>query len=402
MRKYKLAVLTSHPIQYQAPLFKKISGSGNFDLMVYFNWVGGSKAASFDKEFGQEVKWDTPLLEGYSYKFLDNFSLRPSSGFLGQINPDIVKEILANRYDAIIVMGWNSFTNWLAFLTAFISRTPVFLRGENPLNQEIIKNPFKLKLKKMLFRLLFRGIKKFLYIGEENKKFYEYYGVSEEKLVFCPYAVDNERFVAEARKLKPQKNELRRKLGITRESPVILFVGKLIEKKRPMDLLRAYELLITNYKLPKLPSLLFVGDGELRSGLENYAKDNNISGVHFAGFKNQSEISEYYAIADILVLPSGAGETWGLAVNEAMCFGSAVVISDMVGCGPDLIKNGENGYIFPLGDIKLMASRFGDLMSDPLKMKSFSEKSLEIIGRYSYNEDIQSIKEALAGVKKHG
>lgn len=395
-KKYKLAILTSHPIQYQAPLFKKLAEHKDIDLVVYFKWNFGVKN-SYDKEFGKEIKWDIPLLEGYKYKFLKNFSLKFSSDFWGQINIGIIKEaynLKKQNYNAIIVFGWNSFTNWLLFLIAFILGLPVFLISESPLNQELLKSKWKIKTKKAIFGTFFRFINAFLYIGEENKKFYQYYGVPDKKLFFVPYAVDNDRYIEASNKLKNKKNNLRKELGIDKDDIVIFFGGKLIEKKRPMDLLRAYHNIKTQNLKLKI-SLLFVGDGILRSELEKYVKESNLENVHLVGFKNQTELPQYYAMADIFVLPSSMGETWGLMVNEAMCFGLPIIISDLVGCGSDLVKNGENGYIFPFGDIEKLSKCFEELVNNSKKGKLFGEKSFEIIQDYSYLKDIAGILTAL-------
>ncbi len=399
MPKYRLAILISHPIQYQAPLSKKIAEHPEIDSMVYFCWDFGVKGPTYDSGFGKKIKWDIPLLEGYNYKFLKNFSPHPGSGkWSREINPGIIKEIWKGKYDAILIYGWNSLTNWLAFLTAFLTRTPVFIHGENPLNQESFKSAFKIKIKKLILGGLFRKMSAFLYIGEENKKFYKYYGVPEKKLIFCPYAVENERFIESSREYADKKRiyELKKELGINKDSVVILFMGKLIEKKHPFDLLKAYELLAKSYNLKaKSSSLIFVGDGVLRPQLEKYVQENNIRNVHFVGFKNQTELPKYYILADILVLPSGAGETWGLAVNEAMCFGLPIIISDVVGCGPDLVKNNINGFIFTLGDVKQLAGYLDILVREPQKRKSFGEKSFEIIQNYNYEKDIKGILTAL-------
>lgn len=399
MKKYKLAVLTSHPIQYQAPLFKKLAEHQNVGLTVYFNWNFGVKN-DYDREFGKEFKWDIPLLEGYKYKFLKNFSLKPSSGFWGQINPAIINEIYKNKYDAILIFGWNSFTNWLAYLTAFVFGTPVFLRGENPLNQELLKPRWKINIKKIILGTLFKFISAFLYIGEENKKFYQFYGAPKKKLFFVSYAIDNERFMNFSKEQVGNRELLRKELGIGAQDVVIFFAGKLIEKKRPMDLLYAYQQLITNNKQPKEKIyLLYAGDGILRNSLEKYAKENKLENVIFVGFKNQTELPKYYAMADIFALPSGEGETWGLVVNEAMCFGLPTVVSDLVGCGSDLVKNGENGYIFPLGNVEKLSECLKELINDNKKRKLFGKKSFEIIQNYSYEKDIKNIFQVLILLK---
>lgn len=396
MRKYKLAILMSHPVQYQAPFFKELAKE--MDLIVYFCWNFGIKK-EYDAEFGKKIKWDIPLLDDYKYKFLKNYSLKPSSDFWGQINLGIIKEIYnlkKRNYNVILIFGWNSFANWLAFLSAFILGLPVLLRGENPLNQELLKSKWKIRIKKIVLGTLFKFISAFLYIGEENKKFYKFYDIPEEKLFFAPYAVDNERYIKENQKsnLKNQKLELRKSLNINKNDIVILFIGKLIEKKRPFDLLKAFEMLNTKYRILNT-HLLYVGDGALRSELEKYAKEHNLKNIIFVGFKNQTKLPQYYAMADIFVLPSGIGETWGLVVNEAMCFGLPIIASDMVGCGPDLVKHGENGYIFSLGSIEKLSKYLVDLIKNKKKIKQFCKKSFEIIKNYSHKKDIEGILEAL-------
>ena len=420
---FKMAVFMSHPIQYQAPFLREIAAAKEIDLTAYFFWDFGVKK-TFDKQFDRDVMWDIPLLEGYRHKFLRNFSLKPSSDFWGTLNFGVVSELIKNHYDAVLVYGWNYFANWLIFLTAFILGTRVFLSGESPLNQELLKPKWKIKIKKIVLGWLFKRISAFLYIGEENKKFYQYYGVPEDKLFFAPYAVDNKRFIEARKSLSKNRKLLRKELRIDEKDIVILFVGKLIYKKHPFDLLRAYELLnMGKSDLPNINvnvrrsdfqkfNLIFVGDGILRPELENYVKEYNLKNVHFTGFKNQTEIPKYYALSDILVLPSGAGETWGLVVNEAMCFGLPIIASDVVGCGPDLVKHSENGYIFPVGDIKALAKYLRDLIyghsdsfvnSDKFvdsdygleKRKKFGKKSFEIIQNYSYEKDVNSILKAL-------
>lgn len=437
MSQYKLAVLTSHVIQYQTPLFVRLAGEPEINLTVYFNWDFGAKK-TYDKQFGRYVEWDIPLLKGFKYKFLKNFSLNPSSDFWGQVNPGIVLEIARNKYDAILVYGWNGITNWLAFFTAFLTKTPVLFHGENPLNQEKMKAGLKQRFKRAVLQRLFRRVSAFLYIGKENKEFYEYFGVPENKLFFCPYAVHNERLMANSKEQgdRPLRNaaagkenskELRKELGIDKQDTVILFVGKLMPKKRPMDLLKAYEIVTRNTRMradmaneKNINShyglhLVFVGDGELRSELENYAKEkgllrmprspnshtlaNSHDGIHFTGFQNQSDLPKFYAMADIFVLPSGIGETWGLVVNEAMCFGKPVIVSDIVGCGRDLVRDGENGYRFPVGDIQALAERIAELAADADKRERFGKKSLEIIQKYSYREDVHGIIQALRKIK---
>lgn len=390
-KKKRLAILASHPIEYQGPFFKKIASNSEIDLVVYYCWDFGVGVEQWDPGFGKKIKWDIPLLDGYTFKFLKNISWRKaSSHFFGEINPSVCVEVFKNNYDAILVIGWSSFSAWLLILAAIIKRTPFFLRGENPLSQEFKKNMFKRYLKVIILRFLFLFASSLLYIGEENRKFYKYYGVPDKKLFFVPYAVDNERFISEARELISKKDSLKESIGISKEKVVILFAGKFIYKKRPMDLLRAYK----NTPLEN-KALVFVGDGELHNEMREYVRKNELKDVYFVGFQNQLEIGKYYAMADIFVLPSGVGETWGLVVNEAMCFGLPIIVSDVVGCGADLVHNGENGYIFPLGDVEELCQRLSSLVTNEKVRNQFGKSSRDIISKYSFTEDIIGLNNAI-------
>ena len=388
MIKYRLAIVTSHPIQYQTPLFKRLAQNKGVDPTVYFCWNFGVEKAGYDKEFGQNFKWDIPLLEGYRSVFLRNISPRPSTKFLGQINFGILKELTRERHDGVLIFGWNSLTNWLAVGKALFVGMPIFLRGENPLYQEFLKSSIKVRIKKAILGWLFRRINFFFCIGEENKKFYEYYGVPAPKLLFVPYAVDNERYIRERKHI--DREAARRGLSFDSTKSVLLFVGKFIDKKNPLDLLRAYDKIVAKNK-----ALIFVGDGPLREALESYVKEHHLRDVHFIGFKNQTELAKYYAAADIFVLPSGLGETWGLVVNEAMCFGLPVIVSDVVGCNKDLVKPGHNGYVFPLGNVDALAAHLQDLILHEEKRRAFGQNSFEIIQAYSYEVDIGNMLHVL-------
>lgn len=390
-RKLNLAVLTTHPIQFQAPLFQRMEADPGISPHVYFCWDFGV-TEKFDEGFGKKIKWDIPLLEGYQYSFLRNYALRETSAsFFGCVNPGIVSELRKGRYDAILILGWQVFTMVVGLFTAFLFKIPVLMRGENPLNQELLKPKWKLFLKRIILPPLFKRISYFLYISEENKEFYRYHGVPDEKLFFMPYAVDNERLIKTAEMLRPQREALRKKLlGINDARPVILFVGKLIEKKRPMDLLQAYERLVVNEPQSKT-ELVFVGDGPLRDTLEKYAEAKKMDRVHFPGFKNQTEVPEYYAIADLYVQASDVGDTAPLTVNEAMCFSLPIIISSRVGTCRDRVEEGENGFVFPFADISKLYEKISEVVSSPTQIKKLGGHSLEMIKKCSYEEDLATL-----------
>lgn len=391
-KKYKIGFLVSHPIQYNTPLFKEIANHPQIDLTVFYCSDEGIKKIMEDPGFGKMIIWDIPLLEGYKYRLLKNYSPTPSinAGFFGLINLGIVRELRREKFDALIINEWSHLTDILSIISARLLGINTIMRGENPLNHEFRKSRFKVLAKRIILKYLFKIIDCFLFIGQQNKEFYRFYGVPENKLFFAPYAVDNQRFVNAYEKLLKQRNEIRDEIGISQDEIVILFCGKLIDKKRPMDLLIAYEKVRVNNK-----ALIYIGDGILRKRLEDYVKAKELKNVFFLGFRNQTEFPKYYGASDIFVLPSTIGETWGLVVNEAMCFSLPVIVSDMVGCGKDLVRHGENGFIYPVGNMDKLADYLFKLLKSSELREKMGKRSFEIISKWSYKENIEGILLAL-------
>jgi len=392
----KIAIFISHPIQYQAPIFRKLAAEPDVDATVFYFWDYGVEER-YDPQFGQKVKWDIPLIDGYKHEFLKNISLcRTSARFFGEINPGVFSRIAGGRFDAVIIFGWQTASHWFAIAAGIITGTPIFLRGENLLSRELKKSIFKRALKQVVMRLLFKLASGIFYIHEENKKFYLHYGVPELKLHPVHYAIDNDMFMAEAKKMKSSRTELKAKLGIKEKQRVILFSGKIVSGKRPLDLIFAYEKLIgrDSQKGAAKPALVFIGNGPEKSELEGYVARKQLRDMYFVGFKNQTEIGACYAIGDVFVLPSG-GETWGLVVNEAMCFGLPIIVSDQVACGAELVIPGENGFVFPVWDIDALVDYLDVVLSNRNVAVRMGRKSKEIVSTWSFDQNVRDIVDAV-------
>lgn len=378
----------SHPIQYLSPLLKALSQKTK--LKVLYCSESGLKS-SFDKGFSVRFSWDTPLLDGYDYTFIKNFREGQfmQNKFWDIFNPGIISTIWRSHEKIIIVNGWSYSTNWLVFITGKLAGKEIWLRAENPLNQEIRKRPIIIFLKKIILRhILFRLlVNKFLFIGSQNRQFYEFYGVSDSsKFIFTPYSVNNDFFREKHKELFPIRENLRNLIGISKDTFVFLFSGKYIHKKRPLDLLKAY------HKLNLInTALVFTGEGELRAEMEEYINKHNLINVFLTGFINQSKIPEYYTIADSFVMCSGMGETWGLSVNEAMNFGLPIVVSRTCGSAHDLVEDGVNGYLFEEGDIDGLSNILNKLAVDADKSKQMGKRSIEIVDNYSIPVIVRNI-----------
>jgi len=379
--------LNSHPIQYFAPLYQYISEQTVIDLEVVY-CSDESIKGNIDKGFGTSVKWDIPLLTGYKSRFLKNRARKPSiyNGFWGLFNPGIIKYLYKKEPSILIVHGWAHATNIMAIIAGKFTGHTVCIRAETPHNQELLKNKYITFLKHVYLRFIFLFADKFLYIGLQNKLFYKSLGIAEDRLIFTPYCVDNARFREIFENIG--REEARVKLGLPKDGDVILYSGKYTAKKRPLDLLKAFSLLDK-----KKAILVMVGDGELRTEMEVFIERNSLKGkVVLTGFVNQSLIPYYYRAADVFVMCSGLGETWGLSVNEAMNFGSPVIVSDTCGCGYDLVEIGINGKIFETGNIEQLSTVIADFLDQtPTKKDACQQNALKIIDQYSYKQIVEGI-----------
>ncbi len=391
---YRLAILNTHPIQYFAPLYRRIAKEPDIDLTVYFCSRQGADEY-VDAGFGKLLKWDRPLLEGYNYKFLRNLRHRDAvNGFSSLINPAIVKELRDNHYDALVVNGHNHVTYLLAMVAAKLLRIPVLMRCETHL--ALNRSALKQVMRKPLMMFLYRHVcSACLPIGSLNEQFYRAHGVTSEKLFRVPYTVDNEFFQQAAGQFSNRIDEVKTELALPLDKPLVLFASKLIPRKRPLDLLKAYE---QNRIDGVAAALLFVGAGEQESMLKQYVLERQIPDVHFFGFRNQSELPKFYAVADIFVFPS-ANEPWGLIVNEVMCSALPIIASEEIGAAADLLRNGENGFTYPSGNISRLGSHLRTLLLDPKLRQRMGRKSRSMIEHWDYEHCVEGIQSALKQIR---
>jgi glycosyltransferase involved in cell wall biosynthesis len=396
--KIRLAYLVTHPIQYQAPLLRRIAAEPGIDLTVFF-CSDFSLKSYLDPCFGKFIAWDIPLTGGYRHEILPSLGRPDRLSFWRPFNYGLARRLSRGNFDVLWVHGYNRWFHWLAMAWAKIRGLKVLVRDEATL---ISASRHKLKrLAKRLFFVILRNLGDgFLAIGTLNAQYYRSYGIAAERIFYVPYAVDNVFFREKARAAAMDRERLRRELGLSPGRPIILYASKLSEVKRGVDLLEAYIQMSPDQVQEPHPYLIFIGEGDRRKALESRAGTMNWSSIQFLGFRNQTELPGYYDLCDVLVLPS-AFEPWGLVINEVMNAGRAVVVSDQVGCGPDLVRKGENGYVFQAGDIAGLRQALVNLLSDPQRCRALGQKSLEIIDQWGIEEDVAGLNLALAYVMKN-
>lgn len=399
--KVRLAYLVSHPIQYQAPLLRRIALEPDIDLTVLFG-SDFSVRGYQDRGFGVEVAWDTPLLDGYRSEFLrhlrDNGTVSSTAPISRGIYRRLQQKDGSPAFDALWVHGYASVNSLQAILAANALGIPVLLRAESWLADRV-RSPWTLAAKAAFFQLLSGGIAAVLPIGTVNAAYWTHYFGCRVPQFLMPYAVNNEYFAGLAQAAASRGQELRAELQLAPERPVILFASKLQQRKHADHLLEAYRRFIEDREPPDRPYLVIVGDGEQRAQLESQADQLGLSDVRFTGFRNQSELPRFFQLADVFVLPS-RHEPWGLIVNEAMASGCPVIVSTDVGCHRDLITDGVEGCVYPVGDIDALTRALRQVFSSPESPAKMGECAQRRIKAWTYEEDVRGLRRALAAVTR--
>jgi len=386
----KLAIISSHPIQYNAPLFRLLAESGTVHPRVFYTWEQSGKGAKYDPGFGKAIEWDIPLQEGYEFEFVTNTSKDPGTHhFKGMVNPDLNARIEAWRPDALLVYGW-SWHSHLKAIRHFHGRIPVLFRGDSTLLNE--KPGLRKILRRTFLTWVYRHVDYALYVGANNKEYFLRHGLKQRQLIHAPHAVDNRRFSASDAERREEANEWKRSLGIKPDELVVLFAGKLEAYKDPAFVVGLAE------RWKDMPvRVILVGNGQLEQELKERAKAT--PGIIFLDFQNQSRMPVVYRLADLFILSShsrmGAlNETWGLGANEAMACGCGLMLCSGVGGAVDLVKEGENGIIFPVGGTEKCTKFVQQLLNTPgqlEKLKAASRRRVE--EEFSFEKIVRSIAE---------
>jgi glycosyltransferase involved in cell wall biosynthesis len=378
----KLAIITSHPIQYNAPVFKLLAERKKLKIKIFYTWED-SHQGIYDKKFAKRITWDIPLLEGYDFKFVKNTSIdQGTHHYFGLKNPDLNHEIESWGAEAILIFGW-SFHSHFKAMRYFKGKIPVYFRGDSTLLDE--KPGIKTFLRRIWLKFVYHYIDFAFYVGTNNKNYYLKHGLKNQQLIFAPHAIDNERFYDMIDEYELKATEWKKELGISTENLVFLFAGKFEPIKNPTFYIKAANILHA-----KAYTFLIVGDGRLKNQLEMETDKN--SQIIFLPFQNQSLMPVLYRMCHVFVLCS-VSETWGLSVNEAMACSKPVLVSDKVGCAVDLVRNGENGFVFKSGDMDDYVAKIKLFNSE--NCIKFGNNSKKMIDNFSFEKLCISIENAI-------
>ena len=384
-----LAVIESHPVQYHAPVYRAVQQQ--FGVPVTAIYASDFSVIGYrDAEFGAEFAWDSDLLSGYSSVFLER-QAEGGAKTAEQATTKGLRQILRQvKPRAILLVGHGSRFSRAAIMHAVTAGCPLLLRAEST-DHARTRTWWSSLLRDRLLKSLYARISGLLYMGKRSREHFLRLGCAEEKLIFSPYCIDGSPFQATEQDRQQLREPLRQSLGILPHQKVLLFSGKLSRRKGVHILVDAMRLLPDD--IGKDAVLVFLGNGELRHELEEIAKREPQIKVRFIGFQNQSRLSAYYHAADLLVLPSIHSETWGLVVNEALHHGIATVVSEGVGCGPDLVEPGNTGELCAIGSSESLALAIDRALAWCTKIDA-RERCRDRVASYSVEAAAKGISQA--------
>ncbi len=387
-----LAIFETHPVQYHAPVYQALAKQDIEFEVVYSSDF--SVRGYHDREFQANFAWDTDLLGGYRSRFLRDVAHGGATCYELVRAEGISSALASLQPSAVLCLGYRVPFDAGVIRSTNRLRLPLMMRSEAS-DSALNRNRLKAWLRDWILQRLYKRCKRLLYVGVNNRHHYRRLGVPDCKLTFSPYCVSTSAFQYDLSCRGPSRRAMRRRLNIDDDAICIMFCGKLSKRK-------GVDLLLQAVKRLPLPTrskvtLLMVGEGVLRAELTALASSPPAVSMQITGFKNQHELSPYYHASDLAVLPSIQSETWGLVVNEALLHGVPCVVSDRVGCAPDLIEPDVTGQVFRAGDV----DNFCEALVKSLLLldtKKVADACQARVAGYSVELAARGIREAFLGL----
>ena len=384
--RYHVLAIAAHPVQYMAPVFHRMANHPAFNFHVSYCSLHGAEAAD-DPEFGTNIKWDVPLLDGYSWSHVPNRGSSAESFF--RLNQGLWRLIRGGDFDAVLCFtGYRCAAFWIALLAAKLSKTAFLFGTDATTLVPRDGRSWKIKLKRIVWPRLFRLADQVIVPSSGSLDLMLSLGLPSGRVTLTPYSVDNDWWIEQSSRV--DRAATRAAWRASANQVVVLFCAKLQSWKRPLDLLRAFAKADIANAL-----LLFAGEGPLRPQLESEAAALGVaSRVCFLGFINQSQLPAVYTSADLMVLPSEY-EPFAVVVNEAMCCGCPVVVSDRVGAAHDLVAPVAAQFIFPCADVDALAHILKDAITNRTLLQSVARMALTHIKTWSPERNIAATLDAI-------
>ena len=331
-----LAIFSMHQIPYQTPLFNEIAKINKNTFVYYLDALGSQDY--YNPYFKNNIEVEEDLYKNYNYLFIKNYSKKNITGFFSRINFDIFKIFLKKEIDVVVVNGYQTLSSWILFCLSFIFYKKIFIfKGETT---RIKRSNFK----RFIINLFMSRFTFYIYSCHGNYLFFKSFGIDNKSLINIPCSVNYDYFTKYYRDNIENIDKFKKKYEITNNHKTIVFVSKLINRKNPLELLKAVKA-IKDIKI----KILFVGDGPLKKDIIKYSKLYKIKSS-FTGFLKQSELGSAYMVADLYVNTS-IYDASPKTINECLCFNIPMIVSDVAGQSSDIVEDNLNGFIYKEGDV---------------------------------------------------
>ncbi len=393
----RIAIIVTHPIQYFAPWHRALAAIPGIALKVFFCSRKGAETY-YDRDFGTEVKWDIPLLDGYEWEFLPSRKPIRNLTFWATDNPNIGEELASFHPSVVVIHGYVHRTMWRTTSWCNRNRIPVMLISDS--SAKSTRTLWKRAAKAIVVRYLYRHLDGVLACGDNNRMYHLQYGIPKQRIFQGALPIDCERFIASVGDPIVARREIRRRFGIPEDAFVVVYAGKLIPRKCPLHLVEA----IHRCAQRGLNVWgLLVGEGEERPALETFIGERKLKNIVLTGFVNQSGIGECYSASNALAMMS-SNDPHPLAIPEAGCFGCPAILSDRIGCiGPnDSARLGENALAYPWSDIDAFSSSIARLYEDKQLYCSMSKAAVKIARLQDAPVAAVQLKDAATQLKRLG
>ena len=378
MKKKSLAIIQSHPTQFDTSLFRTLHKNEKFNFCAYFT-NAQNKENSYDPEINRRSGWDMDIISGYDSVFFSK---------------NLLKKILTifsiiKKSDLIIISGYSSFLYIIIALFSKFSSVKTGLRADSVFLYR--KENFKWKIKDIILPIIFKLYDFGFPTGSLAKELMLKYKFQNKNLFYFPYAIDHDFLEKNFNKHNKQRNKLRNNIKINKDDFVVLGIMKFVDREDPMTLLKAFNKVSENNKNFHL---ILVGDGILKNNIIEYQKTNSVLNVHLPGYVSYSELTKFYSIADVFV-HTAVIEQWGVSVNESMTCLTPVIAADTVGSVYDLIDEEETGLVFKSTDHIDLSSQILKLYYSPKLQKKIISNAEKKIRNWSYNLTVNEIEKCL-------
>lgn len=387
IKKFRIAVVVSHPIQHFTPQYKSWSNIENLELCVFFASKHGMKPYH-DKDFGREVQW-----EGMELDFTHEFLPRADSKQTGKNidSNELNGKLVIYKPDMIVAYGYRQPLQRRAIKWANSNQVPVCMISDSELMG--YRNIFKKIIKKIVLPAIYKKTNLFLSVGDANEAYYRNYGVDNQQMIRCFFPIDIKHYDEVLKNSKLAVQRIREQYSIPDDHKVILNVGKLVSGKRQIDLVHlSNKLQSTVNKI----TMILAGSGPDENYLRSQCINIGVGGVIFAGFIPPKILTDYYCAADIYVHTSER-EAHSLAISEAIYCGKPIVISDRCGSyGPtDDVQNGLNGFVYACGDIDDLGLKISYILNNSILERKMSLKSAELGRNHQLLAHGEALKQAI-------